>query len=584
MRVSQTLLATEKETPKDAELISHQYMLRAGLIRKLASGIYQWLPTGMKVLQKVKTIVREEIDKAGACEILMPSILPAELLQETHRWQKFGPELLKMQDRHHRDFCYGPTHEEPIVDIARKEIKSYKQLPLNLYQIQTKFRDEIRPRFGVMRAREFIMKDAYSFHSSYECLEETYQKMHQAYCNILRRIGLEFRVVNADAGAIGGSKTHEFQVLAAAGEDIICYSDQSDYAANIEMAEYLKPDLSQRAKPAQALEKKATPKLKTISDMCQQFNLVSTKTVKTLVIKDSHNKLFALVLRGDHELNEVKVGKLLQITAPFTFANDQEIQAVFNASAGSLGPVNATIPVIVDYSAAMLSDFVCGANEDDFHLFGVNWDRDIKNYVLADIRNVVIGDLSPDGKGILQQTSGIEVGHIFQLGDHYSKAMNANILNENGKKQDLIMGCYGFGVSRVIAAAIEQSHDKEGIIWSGEIAPFDIAIIPMNMHRSSKVFEVATKLHNDLRAAGFDVLFDDRKERAGIMFADADLIGIPHQLIIGEQTLEEDMIEYKCRRTQKKEHIPYTIDAILHRVCARQTSTSQTSLCRPSGS
>ncbi len=576
MRVSQTLLATEKETPKDAELISHQYMLRAGLIRKLASGIYQWLPTGMKVLQKVKTIVREEMDKAGACEILMPSILPAELLQETHRWQKFGPELLKMQDRHHRDFCYGPTHEEPIVDIARKEIKSYKQLPLNLYQIQTKFRDEIRPRFGVMRAREFIMKDAYSFHSSYECLEETYQKMHTAYCNILRRIGLEFRVVNADAGAIGGSKTHEFQVLAAAGEDIVCYSDQSDYAANIEMAEYLKPDLSQRAKPAQALEKRATPKLKTINDICQQFNLVSTKAVKTLVIKDSHNKLFALVVRGDHELNEIKVGKLLQITAPFTFASDQEIQVVFKASAGSLGPVNAPIPVIVDYSAAMLSDFVCGANEDDFHLFGVNWGRDIASYELADIRNVVIGDLSPDGKGVLQQTSGIEVGHIFQLGDHYSKAMGASILDENGKKQDLIMGCYGFGVSRVIAAAIEQSHDKDGIIWPGEIAPFDIAIIPMNMHRSSKVFEVATKLHNDLRAAGFDVLFDDRKERAGIMFADADLIGIPHQLIIGEQTLEEDMIEYKCRRTQKKEHIPYTIDAILHKVCVRQTSITQT--------
>ncbi len=579
MRVSQTLLATEKEIPKDAELISHQYMLRAGLIRRLASGIYQWLPTGVKVLQKVQTIIREEMNKAGASEILMPSILPAELLQETHRWQKFGPELLKMQDRHNRDFCYGPTHEEPIVDIARKEIKSYKQLPLNLYQIQTKFRDEIRPRFGVMRAREFIMKDAYSFHNSYKCLEETYQKMHTAYCNILKRINLEFRVVNADAGAIGGSKTHEFQVLARVGEDIVCYSDQSDYAANIEMAEYLKPDLTKRAKSAEELTKKATPNLKTITQLCEAFSISAAQVVKTIVIKDSRNKFFALVLCGDHDLNEIKVSKLPQITAPFNFATDADIQHVYGATTGSLGPVNSPITVIVDYSAAMLSDFVCGANEDGFHLFGANWQRDVNDYVVEDIRNVVIGDLSPDGNGRLQQTNGIEVGHIFQLGEHYSKVMNASILDENGKKQDLIMGCYGFGISRVIAAAIEQSHDENGIIWPREIAPYDIVIIPMNMHKSGRVFEEANKLYNDLRAAGFEVLFDDRKERAGIMFADADLIGIPHQLIIGERGLENNVIEYKCRKTQIKEEISCAIESILQKVCIKQSSIFQKAPC-----
>ena len=580
MRVSHTLLATEKETPKNAELISHQYMLRAGLIRRLASGIYQWLPTGMKVLHKVQTIVREEMEKAGACEVLMPSILPAELLQETNRWQKFGPELLKMQDRHNRDFYYGPTHEEPIVDIARKEIKSYKQLPLNLYQIQTKFRDEIRPRFGAMRAREFIMKDAYSFHSNDECLENTYQIMHTAYCNILTRMGLDFRVVKADAGAIGGSTTHEFQVLAAAGEDIICFSDQSDYAANIEMAQYLKPDLTTRQKPSKALTKTATPNLKTIADICQKFTLDAAQTIKTIVIKDDDDRLFALVLRGDHELNDIKVEKLPQVKTPFVLANEQDIRQVFNANVGSLGPINSPVPVIVDYSAAMLHNFVCGANEDDFHFFDANWERDINDFNLADIRNVCIGDLSPDGMGVLQQTSGIEVGHIFQLGDHYSRAMGASILDENGKKKDLIMGCYGFGVSRIIAAAIEQSHDENGIIWPSEIAPYDITIIPMNMHKSSKVFEVANKLYNDLRAAGFDVLFDDRKERPGIMFADADLIGSPHHLIIGERGLENDIIEHKCRKTQQKQEIPATVDAILQKVCAKQTSNAiTTTLC-----
>ena len=569
MRVSQTLLATEKEKPKDAELISHQYMLRAGLIHKLASGIYQWLPTGMKVLQKVQAIIREEMDKIGACEVLMPSILPAELLQETNRWQKFGPELLKMQDRYNRDFYYGPTHEESVVDVARKGIKSYKQLPLILYQIQTKFRDEIRPRFGVMRAREFIMKDAYSFHGNYDCLEKTYQKMHQAYCNILQRIGLKFRVVNADSGEIGGSKNHEFQVLAAAGEDIVFFSSESEYAANIEISEYLKPELSKRHKPTKCLSKIATSNITTITDICHKFFLTKENILKTIIIKDSNHQFFALVLRSDHELNEMKVKKLEQISAPFTFANVEDVQTIFNAHLDFLGPVHSPIPVIVDYSANMLHDFVCGANEDNFYFFGANWDRDIKGYYMADLRNVVVGDLSPDGKGILQQTSGIEVGHIFQLGDHYSKVMNANILNENGKKQDLIMGCYGFGVTRVIAAAIEQSHDENGIIWPHEIAPYNIVIIPISMYKSSQVFEVANKLYNDLQAEGCDVLFDDRKERPGIMFANADLIGVPHQLIISERGLENKIIEYKCRKTQEKYEISYTIQAVLEKVCAK---------------
>ena len=566
MKASQTLLATEKETPKDAELISHQYMLRAGLIRKLASGVYTWLPTGMRVLEKVQSIVKDEMNKAGACEVLMPSILPAELLKETDRWDKFGPELLKLADRHDRDFCYGPTHEEPIVDVARKEIKSYKQLPLNLYQVQTKFRDEIRPRFGVMRAREFIMKDAYSFHSNYTCLDATYEKMHQAYCNILQRIGLAYRVVNADAGSIGGSVTHEFQVLADAGEDIVCYSDSSPYAANIELAEYLKPDLSQREERTGVRKKIATPDVKTIVDLVSGFDVDITKTIKTLIIKDNKEKLLALVLRGDHELNEIKVEKLPQISAPFSFASSDEVIAALSASIGSLGPIGAKLPVIVDYSAAMLSGFACGANEDGFHYVNASWEE-VENFEIADIRNVVVGDLSPDGKGVLQQASGIEVGHIFHLGDHYSKAMDANILDENGKKKALIMGCYGFGVSRVVAASIEQSHDEKGIVWPKEIAPYDIIIVPMNMHKSDKVAEACEQIYQELSSAGFDVLFDDRKERPGVMFADADLIGAPHQLIIGERGLVNNTIEYKCRKSGEKQEITCDMEAILKVIC-----------------
>lgn len=555
MRTSQTILATEKEAPHDAELIGHQLMLRAGLIRRLASGIYTWLPTGLRVLRKVENIVREEMNKSNANEILMPNIIPSELWHETERWDKFGPELLKLYDRNGREFCFGPTHEEVITDIARKEIKSYKQLPLNVYQIQTKFRDEIRPRFGVMRAREFIMKDAYSFHSSNECLGETYQVMYQTYSNILNRIGLKYRAVQADSGAIGGSLSHEFQVLAEAGEDIICYSNTSDYAANIELATYQFPDKSTRSEPKKSLKAIDTPDQKTIIDLCNFLNIPAEKTVKTLIIKDANHKLFALVLRGDHDLNEVKVEKVSQITAPFTFASDTDIQADFVAHAGNLGPVNSPIPIIVDHSAIVISDFVAGANEDDKHLTGVNWDRDIQDYSSADLRNVVEGDISPDGKGTLLYAKGIEVGHIFQLGTNYSEKMKSTILDKNGKAQPLIMGCYGFGVSRVIAAAIEQSYDENGIIWPKEIAPYQVIIIPMNMHKSVEVKEAAEKLYAELKQANVEVLFDDRNERAGTMFADADLIGIPHRVVIGKKGLEKGVVEYKARTSTEKSEI-----------------------------
>lgn len=552
MKSSQTLIATEKEAPKDAELISHQYMLRSGLIRKLASGIYIWMPNGLRVIRKVEQIVREEMNKSGASELLLPSVLPAELLQETHRWEKFGPELLKLKDRNERDFCYGPTHEEPIVDMARKEIKSYKQLPLNLYQIQTKFRDEIRPRFGVMRAREFIMKDAYSFHANYECLQKTYDVMYQTYSNILNRMGLEFRAVQADAGAIGGNITHEFQVLANAGEDIVCYSDTSDYAANIELASYLIPDLAGRSMGQAPLEKFATPNITTIAQLCNAFNINDTQTVKTLIMKDAEDKLVAFILRGDHELNEIKANKVSGITGPLNMATDQEIENAMGAKAGSLGPINCPIKVVVDYTAAMMTDFSCGANETGYHYRGANWDRDIEEYTIADIRNVTVGDITPDGKGKFLMRNGIEVGHIFQLGTTYSEAMKATVLDENGKAQPMVMGCYGFGVSRILAATIEQSHDEKGIIWPQEIAPFKAIIIPMNMHKTPEVAEAANRIYQSLLSAGVDVLLDDRKERPGIMFADADLIGAPHQIIIGARSLEEGMVEHKCRKSQEK--------------------------------
>ncbi|BCL52366.1 proline--tRNA ligase [Francisella tularensis subsp. holarctica FSC022] len=555
MKATQTLIATTKELPKEAVLISHQYMLKAGLIKKLASGIYTWMPLGLKVLQKIQNIVRDEMNKAGASELLLPSILPSELLQETHRWDKFGPELLKLHDRHNRDFCYGPTHEEPIVDMARDTIKSYKQLPLNLYQIQTKFRDEIRPRFGVMRAREFIMKDAYSFHENSQCLRNTYNTMYATYCNILDKIGLAYRPVKADTGAIGGDNSHEFQVLANAGEDIICYSNGSDYAANIELATYAKPDLSKRVNSQNTIEKIHTPNIKTIEKLCKEMSFDIKKTIKTMVIKDAGGNFFALVIRGDHELNETKINKLDQIIAPYTLATKEEIFSIFNANPGSLGIYNCPISIIADYSAIAITDLVCGANEDDYHFTNVNWDRDVTNYQIADIRNVVTGDISPDGKGTLELTNGIEVGHIFELEDVYSKPMNANIIGQDGKSKPMLMGCYGFGVSRVMAAAIEQSHDENGIIWPESIAPYQVAILPINYNKSAKVKEVADKLCQDLLGDGIDVLLDDRGARPGVMFADADLIGYSHHVVIGDRLLEQGLIEYKNRKTQEKQEI-----------------------------
>ncbi|WP_150466985.1 proline--tRNA ligase [Francisella sp. SYW-9] len=555
MKATQTLIATTKELPKEAVLTSHQYMLKAGLIKKLASGIYTWMPMGLKVLQKIQEIVRSEMNKAGASELLLPSILPSELLQETHRWDKFGPELLKLRDRHDRDFCYGPTHEEPIVDMARDTIKSYKQLPLNLYQIQTKFRDEIRPRFGVMRAREFIMKDSYSFHESNECLNNTYKVMYQTYCNILDKIGLAYRPVKADSGAIGGDNSHEFQVLANAGEDIICYSSDSDYAANIELATYAKPDLSKREISQNSIEKIHTPNIKTIEKLCKEMKFDIKQTIKTMVIKDSQGKFFALVVRGDHELNETKIHKLPQVSAPYTLASREEIFGLFNANPGSLGIYNSPIQIIADYSAVAISDLCCGANEDGYHLTNVNWDKDVTNYEVADIRNVVAGDISPDGKGTLELTNGVEVGHIFELGDVYSKPMNATVIAQDGKSKPILMGCYGFGVSRVMAAAIEQSHDDKGIIWPEAIAPFEVAILPINYNKSENVKKVADTLYQELSVKGIDVLLDDRGARPGVMFADADLIGYSHHVVIGDRLLEQNLIEYKNRKTQEKQEI-----------------------------
>jgi prolyl-tRNA synthetase len=546
MKTSQFLLATLKETPADAELISHRLMLRAGMIRKVASGVYTWLPLGFRVLHKVENIVREEMDRAGALEVLMPIVEPAELWQETGRWEKYGPELMRVQDRHARDFCLGPTHEEIITDVMRREIKSYKQLPLNFYQIQTKFRDEIRPRFGVMRGREFMMKDAYSFHVDDASLQETYAKMYDAYEKIFKRLGLKFRAVLADTGSIGGSFSHEFQVLADAGEDLIAYSDGSDYAANLEKASSLAPQ-NERPAPTAALEKIATPGLKTIKALHEKMGFKPEAGIKTLIVRGTETPLIALVLRGDHELNEIKAANLPQVAEPLEFVSDEEIKNAIGAYPGSLGVVDLPIPHIVDRDAAVLSDFVCGANVDDYHYKNVNWQRDAQCDVVADIRNVVAGDLSPDGKGKIKFTRGIEVGHIFQLGDLYSKKMHATVLTEDGKAAHPKMGCYGLGVSRVVAAAIEQHHDEQGIVWPESMAPFDVALIPVHLQKSYRVKEVAEKLYQQLTEAGFSVLFDDRKERPGVMFNNMDLIGIPHRLVIGERGIENKSVEYKYR-------------------------------------
>lgn len=547
MRASQLLIATLKETPNDAQVISHQLMLRAGLVRSLGSGLYTWLPLGLRSLRKVERIVREEMDASGAQEVLMPGVQPAELWQESGRWDEYGKELLRLQDRHNRDFCVGPTHEEVITDLVRKELRSYKQLPVNFYQIQTKFRDEIRPRFGVMRAREFIMKDAYSFHLTQDSLLDTYQVMHRTYSNIFTRLGLDFRPVIADNGSIGGTGSHEFHVLADSGEDDIVFSNASDYAANIEKAEAL-PREAERGQASEELRLVDTPDAKTIAQLVEQFGLPIEKTVKTLVVKAAEGGLIALIIRGDHELNEIKASNLPQVASPLEMATDEEIKAAIGAGPGSLGPIKLPIPYIIDRSVEKMSDFGAGANVDGQHYFGINWERDLPLPEVADLRNVVEGDPSPDGQGSLLIKRGIEVGHIFQLGSKYSEAMNASVLDENGKNAPLIMGCYGIGVTRILAAAIEQNHDSDGIIWPHAIAPFEVALVPMNAHKSELVKETSEALYQEFKAAGIDVLLDDRDGRPGSKFADLELIGIPHRIVIGERSLKNGELEYKGRR------------------------------------
>lgn len=555
MRTSQFPLNTVKETPADAEIVSHQLMLRAGLIRKLAAGLYTWLPLGLRVLRKVERVIREEMDAAGAMEVSMPVVQPAELWQESGRWEKYGPELARLKDRHEREFCLGPTHEEIITDLARSEIKSYKQLPVNYYQIQTKFRDEIRPRFGVMRAREFLMKDAYSFHLDQASLQQTYDAMFVAYSNIFSRLGLEFRPVLADTGAIGGSHSHEFHVLAESGEDAIAFSTASQYAANVEQAEALA--LAVEAEAPMPLTLVDTPSQQTIDEVSTFLNVAPARVLKTLFVAGSEEGVVALLLRGDHELNAVKASKLEGVATPLRFATEAEVRAAAGCAPGSLGPVGLKIPTVADRSAANLVNFVCGANQDGKHYTGTNWGRDLPQpELVADIRNVVDGDPSPDGQGTLGIARGIEVGHIFQLGTKYSEAMNATVLNEEGRSQVMIMGCYGIGVTRVVAAAIEQNHDAKGIIWPQALAPFDIALLPMNMHTSPRLQEQAERLYAELRAAGFEVLFDDRKARPGVMFADMELIGIPHRIVVSDKGLDAGTLEYKGRRDTESRQIP----------------------------
>jgi len=548
MRTSQYLLATVKETPADAVVISHQLMLRAGMVRKLASGLYNWLPTGLRVLRKVENIVREEMDLAGAQEVLMPVVQPMELWEESGRAPAYGPELLRITDRHNNPFCLGPTHEEVITDLVRNELHSYKQLPANFYQIQTKFRDEIRPRFGIMRSREFIMKDAYSFHSNAASLEDTYAIMHRAYCAIFDRLGLDYRPVEADTGAIGGAASHEFHVLADSGEDDIAFSDSSDYAANVELAEALAPAI-ERPAPGAAMEKVDTPDAKTIEELVAQFDLPIEKTVKTLVVKGAEEgQLVALLVRGDHELNDIKAEKLDAVATPMEFASEEEIRQAIGAGPGSLGPVGLPIPVVIDRSVAVMSDFGAGANEDGKHYFNINWERDVALPQVADLRNVVEGDPSPDGNGTLTIKRGIEVGHIFQLGTKYSEALGAKVLDENGKSVVMPMGCYGIGVTRVVAAAIEQNHDDRGIIWPEAIAPFQVALVPVNIKKSPRERELAEKLYAELTDAGIEVLFDDReKERLGVKLADSELLGIPHRIVIAERGMDNGTLEYKGR-------------------------------------
>ena len=556
MRTSQFPLNTLKEIPADAEIASHKLMLRAGLIRKLAAGLYSWLPLGLKVMRHVERITREEMDKAGGLEVLMPAVQPAELWQESGRWEQYGPELARLKDRHDRDFCLGPTHEEIITDLARNEIKSYKQLPITYYQIQTKFRDEIRPRFGIMRAREFIMKDAYSFHLDNVSLQETYDRMYDAYSAIFNRMGLEFRAVLADSGAIGGSLSHEFHVLADSGEDAIVFSTESEFAANVEAAEAM-PIGDTRNSPEENLVEVDTPLQHSIEEVSQFLNKPPQQCLKTLLVKSEDGSIVGLLLRGDHELNPVKAEKLQGVATPLQFASDEEVKQAAGCAPGSIGPINLKVPLIVDRSAALLSDFVCGANQDDKHYTGVNWERDLPlPKIIEDIRTVQQGDPSPDGKGTLTIARGIEVGHIFQLGTKYSEAMNAGVQNEGGRNQTMIMGCYGIGISRIVAAAIEQNHDDRGIIWPDALAPFQVALLPMNMHKSERLKVAIEKLYTELIDAGFDILFDDRKVRPGFMFADMELIGIPHRIVLGDKGLDSGTIEYRQRRDGENQELP----------------------------
>jgi len=557
MRVTQFLISTLKEPPSEAEVVSHKLMLRAGLIKRLTSGVYTWMPLGLRVLRRVENIIREEMNRGGAIELLMPAVQPAELWQESTRWEQYGPELLRLKDRHQRDFCFGPTHEEVVCDVARREIKSYRQLPLNLYQIQTKFRDEIRPRFGVMRGREFLMKDAYSFHVNYDDLVREYRNMHDTYSRIFTRLGLKFRAVAADTGSIGGTGSHEFHVLADSGEDAIAYCPQSDYAANVELAEAVAP-ASQRPASAQTAHKVHTPGIKTISDLSAFLKVPAECTVKSVVVDGTDGKPVLLLVRGDHELNMIKTGKLAQVKQPAAFASAETIRAAFHADPGSLGPVGFNGTVIADRAVGAMADFVVGANENDHHLTGVNIGRDFPEPVFADIRNVVTGDASPDGKGALEICRGIEVGHIFQLRTKYAKAMNLAFLDESGKSQIMEMGCYGIGVTRIVAAAIEQNYDDRGIIFPQAIAPFDVAIVPIGYAKSVQVREAADRLHDTLTAAGIAVLLDNRDERPGVMFADMELIGVPHRIVIGDRGLKDGNLEYKGRRDSEARNMPLT--------------------------
>ena len=574
MRASQFLIATLKESPSDAVVTSHQLMLRAGMIRKLASGLYTWLPLGLRTLRKVEAIIREEMDAANAMEVLMPMVQPSELWEETGRWFQYGGELMRIKDRHNRDFCIGPTAEEVITDLARNELSSYKQLPKNFYQIQTKFRDETRPRFGIMRAREFLMKDAYSFHADQESLNQTYERMHQAYTNIFTRLGLDFRPVDADTGSIGGAKSHEFHVLASSGEDDIAFSDSSDYAANVELAEALAPNFECPAASAE-LTSLDTPDQHSIEEVSQFLNVAPAQIIKTLIVEGELSEadqkkgikapLVALVLRGDHELNELKAEKLYGIASPLVFASEEHIIEQLGCKPGSIGPKDLNIEVIVDRSAAVVADFVCGANEDGKHLSGANWQRDITYSRMADIRNVVEGDASPDGQGTLNIKRGIEVGHIFQLGDKYSQALKASVLDENGKARIMQMGCYGIGVSRVVAAAIEQNFDDRGIIWPKALAPFQISIVQIDAHKSTEVVERSEALYQALKDLNVEVFLDDRDKKTspGVKFADTELMGFPHRVVMSSRGLKNGVVEYKGRTDEKNDAVELPGDDIL---------------------